>query len=280
MKTLNNSTLICRAVVSATLIVSLTAFPIIKPSGASAVSNHSASNESSAKASGEAQDLGINFKSLPLRFELNVGQTDAAVRFIARNRDGIAFLASGETVLRVAGQTSASEQALRARSSRARLHTTNIESAVLRIHMIGSNEKARITGIDELPGTTNYFIGDDPMKWRTNVPSYARVKYEDIYAGTDLIYYGNEGNLEYDFNVAPGADPSRIAISVEGTDRVVVDSAGDLVLQTAVGEVRQRAPHIYQEENGIRREIAGGMRLEKMATSASILPLTMPAGLW
>jgi hypothetical protein len=112
---------------------------------------------------------------------------------------------------------------------------------------VGGNAKARVVALDELPGRGNYFIGNDPKKWRTNVPSYARVKYEGVYPGVDLIYYGNRRQLEYDFVVAPGADPNQIKLSFAGAEGMRVDTAsGDLVLKVGDGEVRFRKPAVYQ----------------------------------
>jgi hypothetical protein len=212
-------------------------------------------------------ESGVQFKSLPLRFELNRGQTDPQVRFIACSQSGDMFLTAREMVLRVREVSSSSDRKPGVGTHSEQAHAMS-NSAVVRLRTVDANPNPRITGLDPLPGKTNYFIGNNPKKWHTNVPSYSRVKYENIYPGIDLIYYGNEGNLEYDFNVAPGANPSRIALSVEGADGVRIDEAGNLVLQTAVGEVSQHAPRIYQELNGTRQEIAGGYRL--LETSPSI----------
>ena len=84
--------------------------------------------------------------------------------------------------------------------------------------LVGANARAKITGLDELPGKSNYFIGNDPMKWRTNVPNYAKVKYQSVYPGIDLVYYGNQQQLEYDFVVAPGANPRAIRFEIAGAD--------------------------------------------------------------
>ena len=112
---------------------------------------------------------------------------------------------------------------------------------------MGANPKAKVVGLDELPGKSNYFIGNDPKKWRTNVPSYARVKYEGVYPGVDLVYYGNQRQLEYDFVVAPGADPNQIKLSFAGADGMRVDAAsGDLVLNLGDDEVRFHKPAVYQ----------------------------------
>jgi hypothetical protein len=113
--------------------------------------------------------------------------------------------------------------------------------------LLGGNAKGRVVGLDELPGKSNYFIGNDPKKWRTNVPSYARVKYEGVYPGVDLVYYGNQRQLEYDFVVEPGADPNQIKLSFAGAEGMRVDAAsGDLVLKLGKDEVRFRKPAVYQ----------------------------------
>jgi hypothetical protein len=211
------------------------------------------------------------FQRLPLRFEVNAGQCDPPVRFVARNKQGDLFLTQQEAVLRVFERSTARHDSSRLRpgqpdgptagpldASREPVRSAQIASAVIRLHPERASATSRIVGMDPLPGKTNYFIGNDPAKWRTNVISYSKVMYEALYPGIDLVYYGNEGNLEYDFNVAPGADASRIALSVEGADTIQIDESGELVLQTCVGEVRQHAPRIYQVVSGIRREIAGG----------------------
>lgn len=184
---------------------------------------------------------GLRFKKPPLRFEINAGQTDPQVRFMARADDTTLFLTPSESVLH-----------LRTRGPKAA-----DRSAVVRLRPLRADISAQVRGINRLPGVSNYFIGNDPGRWRTNVESYAGVKYEGIYPGIDLIYYGNEaGEIEYDFKVAAGGDPRAIAMSVEGADTLEVDQpTGDLILQTAVGPIRQHAPLVYQEINGTRRSI-------------------------
>jgi len=126
-------------------------------------------------------------------------------------------------------------------------HQSSIDnSSVLRLRLVGANANARVTGLDPLPGKSNYFIGNDPQKWRTNVSNYAKVRYADVYPGVDLVYYGNQGQLEYDFVVSPGADLRAIALSIEGADKMEVDARGDLVLQTHGGDVRLHKPVVYQ----------------------------------
>src|SRR6202023_607403 len=104
--------------------------------------------------------------------------------------------------------------------------------------LVGSNPDAPAVNGDELPGRVNYFLGNDPAQWRTNVPTYSSVTYQTVYPGVDLVYRGNAGHLESDFRVAPGADPNAITLSIDGADSVSVDGGGDLVLATAGGPLR------------------------------------------
>jgi hypothetical protein len=113
--------------------------------------------------------------------------------------------------------------------------------------LVGANARAAVIGAGELPGRSNYFIGNDLKKWRTNVPSYAKVKYQGVYPGIDLIYYGNQRQLEYDFVVRPGADPNQIKLDFAGADGMRVEGAsGDLVLKVGNDEVRFHRPAVYQ----------------------------------
>jgi hypothetical protein len=118
---------------------------------------------------------------------------------------------------------------------------------VVRMRLVGANPNARTVGLDELPGRSNYFIGNDPKKWRTNVPNYTRVMFEGVYPGVDLVYYGNQRQLEYDLVLAPGVDPNQIKLSFEGADGMRLDaSSGDLVLKLGAEELRFRKPAVYQ----------------------------------
>ena len=126
------------------------------------------------------------------------------------------------------------------------------------MQFIRANRPVRVTPTEELPGKVNYFLGNDPAMWRTGIPTYAKVVYEDVYPGVDVTSYGNQRQLEYDFTVGPGADPRRIALRFQGADAVELDSMGDLVLRTRAGPVRQPKPQIYQDIDGHRRAIPGG----------------------
>ena len=115
-----------------------------------------------------------------------------------------------------------------------------------------------------MPGKSNYFIGNKAGNWRTNIALYSKVLYRNVYPGIDLVYYGNQRQLEYDLIVAPGISPERIRIAFEGAHKITVDSAGDLLLSTAVGEIRQLKPIVYQEDvNGTRHEVAASYRVDR-----------------
>jgi hypothetical protein len=155
-----------------------------------------------------------SYLTLPLAFEANQGQTDQQVKFLSRGRGYGLFLTGEEAILRlrkpsaVSGQASASgNPKLETGNSKLGPRDPSPESripSVLRMKLAGANRNAKVVGLSELSGKSNYFIGNDPKKWRTNVPNYGKVRYEGVYPGVDLVYYGNQRQLEYDFVVAPG----------------------------------------------------------------------------
>jgi hypothetical protein len=173
---------------------------------------------------GQARMLAA-YGELPL---INQGQTDRRVKFLSRGSGYSLFLTANEAVLTLrkgnpspkigSNQTphpsSAAASQLRpaiVRAERDRLHGSEIKAAVLRMTLVDANAKAKITGLEELPSKSNYFVGNDAKKWRTNVPNYAKVENTNVYPGVNLVYYGNQRELEYDFVLAPGADPRRIS---------------------------------------------------------------------
>jgi hypothetical protein len=198
------------------------------------------------------------YGKLPLSFEANHGQTDGRVKFLSRTSGYSLFLTGDEAVLTLNGKKASTNKA-KIEGAAHKLQSGMAApkgGGVLRMKLRNANPAARVTGVDELAGTSNYFIGNDPTKWQTNVPTYAKVKYEGIYSGIDLVYYGNQRQLEYDFIVAPGADPRRIAFDVSGAQRIRRDVQGDLVFKTGEGEIRWHRPVVYQEKDGARQEIA------------------------
>jgi hypothetical protein len=211
-------------------------------------------------------DVNSVYGKLPLSFEANRGQTDDRVKFLARAGGYTLFLTSTEAVLQlrsaVSGVRNKEPVPAKRRSANRGAAIRNAQSTVLRTKLVGANRNAHASGLDELPGKSNYFIGNDPKRWRTNIPTYAKVKFAAVYPGIDVVYYGTQGRqMEYDFVVAAGADPKTIKLSFAGTEKLKVDGQGDLALRLNGKELRLRKPVVYQEKDGVRQEIAGGYKL-------------------
>src|SRR2546425_367015 len=189
------------------------------------------------------------YGKLPLYFEANQGQTDRQVKFLSRGAHRTLFLTSDEAVLVFTKlEPSAHGKPAKVKPEKRKKAT----QTVLRMRFVGANPTTRVEGLEELPGKANYFIGNDPKKWRPNVPTYAKVQYRDLYPGINLIYYGNPRQLEYDFVVRPGADPNLIKLAFQGAKDVRIDGQGDLILQVSGGEVRLLTPNVYQHVNGMK----------------------------
>ncbi|MFS8086668.1 MAG: SBBP repeat-containing protein, partial [Acidobacteriota bacterium] len=120
----------------------------------------------------------------------------------------------------------------------------------------GANPQPQVIGVDQLPGKVSYFSGNDPAKWHTAIPTYERVKYTGVYPGVDMVFYGNQRQLEYDFVVAAGANPRSIRLAFDGPEKLAIDAGGDLLLSAGGSQIRQRKPFAYQEVDGLKREIA------------------------
>jgi hypothetical protein len=198
------------------------------------------------------------YERLPLSFEPNEGQTDSQVKFLARGRRYTLFLTATEAVLtvRTSGSVSPRAEDGRFNSMRGPERVEPSRQAVVRMTLVGARRDAEIEGVDLLPRAINYLLGRDPKNWRRGIQSYGRVRYRDVYAGIDLVYYGREGELEYDFVVAPAASPRDILLEFEGTT-FSVDANGDLVGGLDDGEIRMRRPSVYQEIAGVRVPIHG-----------------------
>ena len=153
---------------------------------------------------------------------------------------------------------------LRARQSTVGQTTTESVSAgqpthtTLQFRLLGAAKNPAILGEEPQLGRVNYFLGNDPANWHTNVPTFAHIRYKNIYPGIDLVYYGNHRQLEYDFAVAPGADPGRIQFEIMGATRIHIDAQGNLVLEIGAGELHFQSPMVYQESTGRRVAVAGG----------------------
>ena len=134
--------------------------------------------------------------------------------------------------------------------------------ATVRMRAVGANPAPGGAPRDPLPGRVNYLTGRDSTRWRTGIPTYARVLYRDVYPAIDLVYHGSQGELEYDFVVAPGADPATIRLAFDGAEGLALDGDGGLRLTTPAGALRLPKPTLYQEQDRVRQEVAGGYVLQ------------------
>ena len=199
------------------------------------------------------------YRKAPISFEANEGQADRSVKFLARGVGYQLHLTSTQAVLSLNKEAGGKhKQAEKDFSSRQNSRRSSVGD-VVRMTLLQARPDVTVSGEDVLPGKANYLLGNDPQSWRTNVTTYGKVKYENVYQGIDLVYYGNQRSLEYDFHLAPGANPKEIRLGIEGVKRTEIDSVtGDLIMRFSSGEViRQHKPVLYQEVDGVRRAVAG-----------------------
>ena len=203
------------------------------------------------------QKLAASAIKLPLFFEANQGQTDPRVRFLTRSGGYTMFLAPTETVLVEGKNGSVSGDKLGKGFAAFRADTKNSKQAVLRMELLGANAAPEFQGLQELPGKVNYLIGKNEAAWHTNVALFSEVQVAKVYPGVDLLFHGDQRQLEYDFIVAPGADPRRIGFKIRGARKIEIDANGNLVLHTVDSEFEMRKPLIYQGEGASRSEVRG-----------------------
>jgi hypothetical protein len=202
-----------------------------------------------------------------MRFEINAGQTDSRVKFLSRAPGYTLFLTDKEAVLSLPAGSPVSPSANAAQPSQKfpGPHPEESEARALartvRLKFAGGITPRAISGRDPLPSKTNYFLGNDPRQWHTNVANFEGVEYRGVYSGVDVVFHGNQQRLEYDFVVAPGADPHAIALDVEGTKRMHMTPRGDMVLGVGQSELELEKPVVYQEVQGQRHEVAGNFEL-------------------
>lgn len=188
-----------------------------------------------------------NYARLPLSFEPNVGNSNPEVKFLSRGQGYSLFLTANRAVLQLPTRTKTSASpAFRAVS----------------LELLGANPQPQVVASDRLPGVSNYLLGSNPAQWHTGVPHFARVHYRGIYPGVDLVYYGRQQQLEYDFVVAPGADPSRIRLQLLGAQALRLDADGNLIIHLPGGAIHLRRPDVYQQVGKTRRSVAARYILE------------------
>ena len=198
--------------------------------------------------------LAADYGQLPIRFEPNVGQAPAAVKYLARDA-GYRIALTGNAVLlslRKAASTGNGPADPRIAGSAASAETQ------LRVRLDGSNAQPRLVAEQQQGSQSNYFIGNDPSKWHSHVANYRAVRYEKVYPGIDWVVYGNPRQLEYDLIVAPQADPGRIRLSIEGADHLALDEQGNLSVRVQEQTLRQFKPVIYQTTRTGERQAVDG----------------------
>lgn len=204
--------------------------------------------------------------ALPLAFEANEGQTDPAVKYTARGNEYRLYLTSGEAVMsleRGRPESEVRDMMQNRRRGAAAVHAARrtrglargkTSVASLRMKFLGGDPRA-IVGLDRQAGNVNYYLGNDPSKWRNNIPLFAHVQYHEVYPGIDLTFRGESNKLEFDYILHPLADVANIALGFEGADHVSITAQGDLSIETTAGPVQLHKPVAYQERHGHRQMI-------------------------
>lgn len=187
-------------------------------------------------------NLQTQLHRMPLRFEENRGQTTEPVRFVARERAYTLYLSDGEARFE-----------LNQRGSR--------KARSFGLKLASKANQTKMEGAEPLSSTSNYFIGNDPREWRTDVPTFSRVAQRNVYPGVDAVFYGNQQQLEYDFVVAPQADPRQIELAFDGADKLELNAEGDLVIGLADDQLLMKKPVVYQQVNGQRQMVEGGFAI-------------------
>jgi len=199
-------------------------FAILVSAANAAVSTSSADERANAT---------VRTASLPLYFEENRGQTDPGVHFVNRGAGSTTFFRQGDVVMRLPAASGS-------------------RSAIVQMQFLGGDEDVTLRGSDLLPGKSAYFRGSDPARWIKDAAHFASLTYDDVYPGIDVVFHGYEGELRYDFHIAPHADPRQILLAFTGIEGAELAPNGDLVLDTPADEIVHRAPIVYQEIDGTK----------------------------
>jgi hypothetical protein len=201
-----------------------------------------------AQGSSEAKARALkSYAALPMSFEVNEGQAESAVRFLARGRGYSILLEPDQATLALQAPAKDSRWPEKLRNQ------LRPSIRVLKMKIEGADRAARAAGLERLPGVSNYFIGNDPRQWRTRIPTYKKAQFENIRPGVNLVYYGNQGELEYDFTLAAGIAPQSLELSFEGGE-AALDKEGNLVLGSSDGQVTFHRPVAYQLSASNRSE--------------------------
>jgi Beta-propeller repeat len=197
--------------------------------------------------------------TLPLAFEANQGQTDPQVKYMARGNGYTIFLTANDTVFALSSSTQAGTRVAGKHGLGGDKTAPNAaakdQTAAIHMHLVGGNAQAQIAAGSQLPGHSNYFIGNDRSHWHADVAQYARVSYRDVYPGVNMTFYGVQKQLEFDFIIAPGASPAPLRLGVSGANKIATDHSGNLVLASSAGDVLLQKPVAYQQKDGARRPV-------------------------
>ncbi|MCW3095847.1 MAG: Cell surface protein, partial [Chthonomonadaceae bacterium] len=214
-----------------------------------------------------AQKLSVtqDFGRLPLSFERNQGQTNAKVRFLTRSADSTLFLTPTEAVFAMPSQPQRRKKNVRLQGRKSDRQLGQITRVALRMQMVGADPKASVLQQQPMLGRVNYFMGKDPGRWHAGIPTFGRVGFHNVYPGVDLVYYGNQRHLEYDFVVAPHADPKQIALHFAGAQSVHIDAAGNLLIRTQGRELKWQKPTVYQQGPAGNHPVAAHFQRTRMS---------------
>lgn len=195
----------------------------------------------------KAHGILANDFQAPISFEPNQGQTDSRVKFMARGSGYNLFLTPSNALFSLRQADTGNDLVLSSPD-------------VFTMSVVGANPVPKIIGRDKLPGKSSYFLGSNPNTWHTNISNFGKVEYEDIYPGIDLVYHGIRGQLEYDFILHPGRSPAKIVMEFTGMKNIHLNSRGELVLETARGQICFHKPLAYQDVQGSRQIVEARYR--------------------
>jgi hypothetical protein len=203
------------------------------------------------------------YTQLPMAFEPNVGQSNGQAKFLARGDGYAVFLTPKEAALVLRRPSSSKKVTDSATEHNSAPLSGSQATGVVRMQLVGTDSTPRFDALDELPGKSNYLIGREAADWHVNVPNYRKVAERGVYPGIDLVYYGTQRQIEYDFVVSPGADPRVIQLAIEGQRKLSIDAQGELVASVEGGEVRLKKPFAYQEVDGGKQIVAANYVLQR-----------------
>jgi hypothetical protein len=199
-------------------------------------------------------------RKLTLGFEENQGQAAASIKYLFRGKGYSLALTNSGMRLTASGEVGNFDQANRGQSQRFAIRPGSTDPTRLLMKFEDASSHAKIEGEELLSGRVNYLIGSEPTEWHVNIPTYARVRYKDIYPGIDLLFHDDQQGLEYDFVVSPEASADEIRLHFDDASKVRLNRSGDLILSTSNGTVTIQRPTMYQVRDNSRRMVDGGFR--------------------